>query len=85
MVKDRMWLGCVMLAMGSTIGAVFIWRTYCALCTQDEWNWTPSKRIEDDEKVDADNGESRIAVKCLAFDDWVYGLVNSLKVVSCGR
>ena len=65
------------------VGAFFALTTYCALRTQDEWDWAPSERIEDDEKVDADDRERRIAVECLALNNWVYGLVDALKVVSC--
>ena len=52
-------------------------RTYCTLRAQDEWDWTPSERVEDDKEVDADDRESRVTVKRLAFNDWVDSLVDA--------
>lgn len=57
-------------------------KTYCTLGAQDEGNRAPSEGIEDDKEVDADDRERRIPVKRLAFDDWVYGLVDALRLVS---
>jgi hypothetical protein len=76
-VRERMWLGCVVLAMGSVQTIWSSVRTHCALRAQDEWNWSPSERVEDDKEVYADDCERRIAVKRLALDDWVDGLVDA--------
>lgn len=52
-------------------------RTYSTLCTEHKRNGTPSEGVEHHKQIDANNRERRVAVERLAFNDWVYCLVNA--------
>jgi hypothetical protein len=76
-VRDRTWLGYWLRQSPLQHENDQTSSTYSALRTQHERNRTPAKRIEHHEQVNAHNRKGGVAVKGLAWNDRVNGLINA--------